>query len=72
MCVEMIDLVTNESLNELSPSAVITFMLVYVGTYSACKNFKDSSIYSIFINIKKFLLQPNFRMFSAYFGKLMP
>ena len=40
-------------------------------TYSARKNFKDSSIYSIFISIKKFLIQPSFRMFSAYFGKLM-
>ena len=26
--------------------------------YSVCKNFNDNSVYSIFINIKKFLLQP--------------
>ena len=48
------------------------YNVLYSYIYSACKNFKDSSIFSIFIYIKKFLLQPSFRMFSTYFRKLMP
>ena len=33
MCVEMIDLIKNESLNGLSPPTVIMSMLAFIGTY---------------------------------------